>query len=87
MSICTKNKLYKKFLKTNSCYYHSKFKYYRNKLNHLLKLCKRKYFNDYFLENTNDSKRVWKGIKQIIHFTSNNKPKSIKIIEDNTETT
>ena len=40
-----------------------------------------------FLENTNDSKRVWKGIKQIIHFTSNNKPKSIKIIEDSTEIT
>ena len=37
VSISIKNKLYQKYLKTKSCYDHSKFKYYRNKLNHLLK--------------------------------------------------
>ena len=40
VSIQVKNKLYKKYLKTKSCYFHSKFKLYRNKLNHLLKLSK-----------------------------------------------
>ena len=43
-SILVKNKLHKKFLKTKSAYYFSKFKYYRNKLNHLLKIQKRKYY-------------------------------------------
>ena len=59
-SIKVKNNFCKKFLKTKSSYYHSKFKYYRNKINHLLKLSKRKYYNQYFLENSNDIKRVWK---------------------------
>ena len=40
-SILVKNKLHKKFLKTKSAYYYSKFKYYRNKLNHLLKKFKK----------------------------------------------
>ena len=47
-SILIKNKLYKKFLKTRSSYYHSKFKYYRNKLNHLIKNKQKKYYNEYF---------------------------------------
>lgn len=36
-----KNKFYKKYLKTKSCYFHSKFKLHRDKLNHLLKLSKK----------------------------------------------
>ena len=50
-SIRVKNKLYKQFLKTNSNYYHSKYKFYRNRLNYLIKLSKRKYYSDYFLNN------------------------------------
>ena len=41
VSIQVKNTFYKKYLKTKSCYLHSKFKLYRNKLNHLLKLSKK----------------------------------------------
>ena len=37
-SIQIKNKLYKKFLKTKAPYYQTKFKLYRNKINHLLKV-------------------------------------------------
>ena len=66
-SIRVKNKLYKQFLKTNSNYYHSKYKFYRNRLNYLTKLSKRKYYSDYFLNNRNDSKKTWKGIKEIIN--------------------
>ena len=43
-SIRIKNGLYKKFLKTKSIYHHTKFKIYRNKLNHLIKLAKRSYY-------------------------------------------
>lgn len=87
VSISVKNKLYKKYLKTKSTYYFSKFKYYRNKLTHLLKISKRHYYNQYFLENINDSKRVWNGIKQIIHFKPKTSQKTIKLVENNVEIT
>ena len=54
-SIYIKNNLYEKFLKSNSIYTRAKFKLYRNKLNQLLKIPKRKYYNNYFFENTNNS--------------------------------
>ena len=66
-------------------YYHSKFKYYRNKINHFLKLSKRRYYNQYFLENSNDIKRVWNGIKQIIHCKPKASQKAVKIIKNNVE--
>ena len=47
-SIRIKNGLFKKFLKTKSIYYHTKFKIYRNKLNHLIKLAKKNYYNKFF---------------------------------------
>ena len=40
---------------------------YRNKINHLLKISKKQFYNAYFLQNIQDSKRVWSGIRQIIH--------------------
>ena len=84
-SILVKNKLHKKFLKTKSAYYFSKFKYYRNKLNHLLKIQKRKYYNEYFLNNLSDSKRVWKGIKQITHVKPQTDQSIIKLIDNGRE--
>ena len=42
-SIYVKNNLYKQFIKTRSTYIHTKFKLYRNKLNHLLKISKKEY--------------------------------------------
>ena len=49
VSIHIKNKIYEKFLKTNSLYYHSKFRYYRNRINHLLKVSKSQYFKGLFI--------------------------------------
>ena len=83
VSIQVKNKFYKKYLKTKSCYFHSKFKLYRNKLNHLLKLSKKQYYSNYFLKNIKDSKRIWNGIKQIIHFKPPTSHRTIKIITNN----
>ena len=78
-SIYVKNNLYKKFIKTRSTYIHSKFKLYRNKLNHLLKISKKKYDNSYFFDNINDSKRVWKGVKQIVNYKPPTSAKHIKL--------
>jgi hypothetical protein len=33
---------------------------------HLLKISKKKYCNEYFIKNSKDSKKVWKGIKEIV---------------------
>ena len=41
ISIKIKNKLYKKYLKHQSSFYHSKYKIYRNKINHLLRISKK----------------------------------------------
>ena len=65
-SIRIKNALFKKFLKTKSTYYHAKFKLYRNKLNHLIKLSKRNYYNNFFLIHEKNGKRICQGIKQIV---------------------
>lgn len=64
-SIRKKKKLYVKFMKTKLRYYETKYKIYRNKLSKLVKVSKKKYY-DFFLENSNNIKNIWKGIKQII---------------------
>ena len=65
-------------VKTRSAYIHTKFKSYRNKLSHLLKISKKEYYNNYFFDNIYDSKKIWKGVKQIVNFKP---PTSVKHIE------
>ena len=84
-SLQDKNNLYKKFLKSKSIYYHSKFKVYGNKLNHLLRISKIQYYNQYFYDNISDGKKIWKGIKQIIHFKPTTSLSLIKIVNNNKE--
>ena len=65
-SLIVKNKIYNKFIKTRSLYYQNKFKLYRNKLNHLIRISKIDYYNKYFNSNRTHLKNIWRGIKQII---------------------
>ena len=85
VSIQVKNKLFKKFLRTKSPYYHAKFKHYRNILNHILRISKKQNYNKYFSININDSKRVWNGIKQIICLQSKSKQITTKIVKNSHE--
>ena len=63
-SIRVKNALYRKHLETKSVNVHCKFKYHRNRLSHLLRVSKKRlYYNNYFLMNINNSKKVWNGIR------------------------
>ena len=82
ISIQKKNRIYKKYLKTRSIYYHSKFKIYRNKLNHLLKISKRNYYDNYFLSKSGNSRDIWKGIKDLVR-TKSQKYRALTIINDN----
>ena len=80
-AIAIKNKLYKSYLKSKNDYYFSKYKFYRNKLKHLLLLSKKMYYTNYFANNTNNIKETWKGIKQLITLkqTSLSVPKLLKL--------
>ena len=85
VSIGIKNNLYKNYLKTRSLYFHSKFKFYRNKLNHLLRISKRMYYKDFFNNNINNMKNTWKGIRQIVNLKPLSCHAPTKIIKDNIE--
>ncbi len=83
-SIRMRDKFYKKFIKTKNPEWEVKYKSHRNKINHLIRISKRKYYSNYFQNFKNDSKKIWSGIKEIIN--KNNKSSSSNIcleIEDN----
>ena len=65
-TINIKNKYYKKFISTTHDFYFAKFKLYRNRLQFLIKLSKKSYYDDYFNKYSSDTKKLWSGIKQII---------------------
>ena len=66
-SIITKNKLYAIYRKTWSTDAHNKYKTSRNSLNHILRLSKRKYYQNALLENHNNLKQLWQLIREIIN--------------------
>ena len=66
-SIKRKNKLYKAYMK-NPCDI-TKFRYssYRNKLTHLIRISKKKYYADCLKKHKNNPKKSWKIINEILH--------------------
>ena len=79
-SICIKNNLYKKYIRTrNNCVF-EKFKTYRNKLKHLIFQSKKEYYKQYFNSNLNDMKATWKGIREIVSLKPSKSTTPTKII-------
>ena len=75
-------------MKTKSQQKYLKFKKYRNKINHLIRISKKNYYNDYFNDHSNNTKLVSKGIKQIIYMKNPNYNSiSTKLIHDGQEIT
>ena len=65
-SIQNKSKLYKKFLHNPSEINNQQYKQYKNKLNYLLKIAKKRYY-DFKLEGAKGNlKKTWKLLNQII---------------------
>jgi len=87
VSIINKSRLYRHYLKTRTCYSRTKFKCYQNKLNHLLKLSKTKYYKEYFMINKSKTKEIWKGIKQLICLKSKGSTSPSKFIINEHEIT
>ena len=72
ISVRKKNRLYKKMLNAPSTEREMKYKAYKNKLNHLIRIAKRTYYNERFENARNDIKQTWKLINEVI----NNKKKN-----------
>ena len=63
-SIQIKNNYYKKYLNTKTTYYHTKFKLYRNKLNHLLKISKNNIIMNIFFKTLRMAKGFGKALSK-----------------------
>ena len=85
VSVNIKNKLFKNYISAKSVHYHSKFKIYRNKIHHLLKVSKNNYYNNYFHVSKSDSKRVWKGIRQLVNLKSRSGSAPTKLLVEDAE--
>ncbi len=66
-SISTKNTLLKKFIKTKDDFWYERYRIFRNTLNRVIKSSKQIYYSSYFDEFKHDSKKVWKGINEILN--------------------
>ena len=66
-SINVKNQLYIRFIKTNDTFYYNRYKTMRDKINHLLRSEKQKYYSTYFDNNKENMKKIWSKINCIIH--------------------
>ena len=76
-SLKTKDKMYKKSIKTPSTENKFKFKQYRNKLNHLLRITKKIYYKSKFEAIKNNTRQTWALINEVI-----NKKRSASILPD-----
>ena len=56
-------------------------------MNHLIKLSKRSYYNNFFSIHVNNGKRIWQGIKQIIQINPQVNQLISKIVLENCEIT
>ena len=84
-SIKRKDKLFHLCVKTKNenirLGIHTEYKKLRNKLNELIELSKKNYYGKYFTEHSNNIKKIWIGIKEIVNIKpkDNNAPSCIEI--------
>ena len=66
-SINKKNRLYKKFTRSPPLSNERKYKTYKNKLDHLIRIAKRKYHDTKFVSATNGLRTTWKLLNEVIN--------------------
>ena len=69
----TKNKLYKRFIKYPNKKHETKYKLYKNKLNHIIRIAKKNYFSKRVEESKHNMKKTWEVINELIR-KKRNKP-------------
>ena len=66
-SVMRKNKLYKSFLRNPSEKNKTKYKKYKNKLNHIIKMAKKIYYEEQLLKYKYDARMTWKTLNEIMN--------------------
>jgi hypothetical protein len=72
-SVQKKNKLYKKFLNCPVIKNEIIYKTYKNKLNHVIKIAKKKYYEEQLIKYKHSTKCLWKTINEIMNKHRNNR--------------
>lgn len=70
-SINEKNRLYKKFVRSPTTSCELKYKTYKNKLNHLIRIAKRIYYDSKLEDAKNDLRTTWKLLNEVINKSKN----------------
>ena len=70
VSIRKKNNLYKKYLANPTPFRDSQYKQHKNKLNHVLRISKKSYYDKQFELAKNDLKKTWKLINEVTNLKS-----------------
>ena len=78
-SVNKKNRLHKKFVSSPSTSSETKYQAYKNKLTHLIRIAKRKYYDSKFENARNDLKTTWKLLKAVFNLLFPLKPKLLRI--------
>jgi hypothetical protein len=71
-SVKKKNTLYKKYLCHPTTNNEDKYKRYKNKLNHIIKIAKKKYYEEKLINYKHNTKLLWKTLNKIMNRHKNN---------------
>ena len=67
ISVRKKNRLYKKFIMNPTAARESRYKSYKNKLNHLIRIAKRNFYDHQFVHAKGDMKKTCKLINEVVN--------------------
>jgi hypothetical protein len=71
-SVRTKNRLYKTYLMNPTDKNEQVYKKYKNKLNHVIKIAKKKYYESLLIKHKHNSRMVWKTLNEILNKPNKN---------------
>ncbi len=77
-----KDHIYSKYTKKHSKFWYNRYRSLCDIVKNSITEAKKKYFSWYFKANINNSKKIWKGIKEIIHNKSSKDNEAI-FLDDN----
>ena len=80
-SVRNKNKLYKSFLMNRNSKNEQLYKKYKNKLNHIIKMAKKTYYEDQLIKYKQNSRMMWKTLNGLLNKPKNNTKISQSFVE------
>jgi hypothetical protein len=86
-SVRNKNKLYKSFLNNPDNRNRQKYIKYKNKLNHIIKLSKKTYYEEQLIKHKQNPKMMWKTLNELLNKPTKNTKLSKTFLESNSSNT